>query len=146
MAVSNPRDIHRCYSTYLLQGLVIINRLIIYLRCFNLSIYDLKEVFSLVFSWKATLTKHPCLKHLSLTGKFVLLDPYNWAHDQTAFKNCFQGRQHSDLCWCFPECKDQGKCCPTLSSLLICKLSIFIVDCNFIRFFILSNYFSSWKW
>lgn len=76
-----------------------INRLITSLRCFNLSISGLRAVCSVTrFLLESHISKYPCLKHLSVTGKCVLLDPYNWAEDRMAFKNYFQGIQYSDLC------------------------------------------------
>lgn len=48
MAASSTPNMHCCYRMYIPQSLVKINRLIIYLRCFNLPIYDLKGVCSTV--------------------------------------------------------------------------------------------------
>lgn len=48
MVAPRPKDIHCCCRGSMLQGVAIINRLIIYLRCFTLSIYDLKGVCSIL--------------------------------------------------------------------------------------------------
>lgn len=113
-------------------------------------IYDLKGACSILcyllkshINETSMFVMSPLLENLSYWTLIIGLR-IKWL-----FLNYFQGIKYSDLCWCFPECKDQGKWCltpsksPTFSKSLDLPrdLPIFIVDYYFMRFFILGTSF-----